>query len=652
MSLFKEVIAPTRTGRALRETEARLRRREQHLKHAQRVANTGSIERDLTTGVSVWSDELYRILGVGRDFPPIFENFLSLVHEEDRAKVAARMRSITDLKPGMQIEADEYRIVRPDGEVRVIQPVWEAVFDDRGNATHLFAALKDVTELRATEKRQREIEQGQFREIAESLLQGIFVYAEEDILYANPAYLQILGYDSFDELRRLKAADTVYPADLPGVRSRVAARMAGQVVSDRAEFRLRRRDGSLVWVDAQARRITWNGRLASLSGISDISARKRAEEALHRSQEHLEQAQRIGGIGSSERDLVTGERIWSEELFRLMGVDRSQVPSDSKIASLVHEEDRARIMESVDRAISGKRQPPTEFRIIRPDGEVRTLYREMDVIRDQTGNPIRLLSIFKDVTELRAVERRQKETEQQLLHLQKLEALGTLAGGVAHELNNTLVPILALTKMTASRLAEGSRERGNLSAVLRASERARDLVQQILAFSRKDEPTKQTFDLEEIVQEALHMLRASIPATIRMEAQIEPVPLLHGDPAQLHQVIVNLVANAAQAVGERTGVVTVELRSVPAAEGEAEQVALSVKDTGCGMDAATLRRIFEPFFTTKPVGEGTGLGLAVVHGIVADHGGRVVVASEPGRGSCVEVFLPASANELAGPSKL
>jgi PAS domain S-box-containing protein len=646
---FKEITAPTRTGRALRETEARLRRSEQHLKHAQRIANTGSVERDLTTGVSVWSDELYRILGVGRDFPAIFENFLSLVHEEDRAKLAARMRSIADLKPGMQVKADEYRIVRPDGEIRVIQPVWEAVFDDRGNATHLFAALKDVTELRAAEKRQTEIEQGQFREIAESLLQGIFVYSGDEILYANPAFLQILGYDSFDELRRVTATDTVYPDDWPGVQRRVAARMAGQVMSDRAEFRLRRRDGSLVWVEAQARRFAWNGRSASLSGVSDISARKRAEDALHRSQEHLEQAQRIGGIGSSERDLVTGERIWSEELCRMIGVEHSLVPSDANVAPLIHEEDRARILEAVDRAISGSREPPTEFRIIRPDGEVRTLYREMDVLRDQRGKPIRLLSIFKDVTELRAAERRQKEMEQQLLHSQKLEALGTLAGGVAHELNNTLVPILALTKITANRLAEGSRERGNLNTVLRASERARDLVQQILAFSRKETPMRQRVDAAALVRSALKLLRASLPSTIQIAEAIDDVAPMSGDPGQLHQVVINLVVNAAQAIGDGMGTIAVTLIGEGGEQraGDAATIPLihlSVSDTGCGMDEATLRRIFEPFFTTKPVGVGTGLGLSMVHGIVADHGGRIAVASERGRGTCVEVFLPASAS--------
>jgi PAS domain S-box-containing protein len=403
-----------------------------------------------------------------------------------------------------------------------------------------------------------------------------------------------------------------------------------------------------LWVDAQARRFTWNGRLASLSGVSDISARKRAEEALHRSQEHLEQAQRIGSIGSSERDLVTGERIWSEELYRLVGVDRSLVPSDANVAPLIHEDDRARIIEAVDGAISGSRQPPTEFRIVRPNGEVRTLYREMDVIRDQAGNPIRLLSIFKDVTELRAAERRQKEMEQQLLHSQKLEALGTLAGGVAHELNNTLVPILALTKITASRLAEGSRERGNLNTVLHASERARDLVQEILAFSRKETPMRQRMDAAALVRAALKLLRASLPSTIQIAEAIDDVPPMSGDPGQLHQVVINLVVNAAQAIGDGMGTIAVTLtseRTCPR-DGDAAMtplIHLSVRDTGRGMDKATLRRIFEPFFTTKPVGEGIGLGLSVVHGIVADHGGRIAVASEPGHATCVEVFLPASA---------
>jgi signal transduction histidine kinase len=186
------------------------------------------------------------------------------------------------------------------------------------------------------------------------------------------------------------------------------------------------------------------------------------------------------------------------------------------------------------------------------------------------------------------------------------------------------------------RLPEGGRERANLETVFRASERARDLVGQILAFSRKQEVRQEIFDLGAVATDALSMLRASIPSSIRLEQTIAATPPLRGDPGQLQQMIVNLVTNAAQAIGVAQGTITVALH----AETDGSQLRLLVSDTGCGMDEATRARIFEPFFTTKAVGQGTGLGLAVVHGIVTSHGGRITVESAPGRGTRVDVVLP------------
>jgi len=249
------------------------------------------------------------------------------------------------------------------------------------------------------------------------------------------------------------------------------------------------------------------------------------------------------------------------------------------------------------------------------------------------------------VTELRTAERRQRE---QLQHSQKLEALGTLAGGVAHDLNNTLVPILALTKIVAKRLPEDSRERKSLGIVVQAGERARDLVKQILAFSRKEAPTRKSFDLGALVGEALTLLRASVPSTISIVENIAAAPPLLGDPGQLHQVVTNLVTNAAHAIADKIGTITVELAAAPGetitevtkrACGTA--IRLSISDTGCGMDEATLARMFEPFFTTKGVGEGTGLGLSMVQGIVGQHGGCVKVTSRKGEGTRFDLYLPA-----------
>lgn len=376
------------------------------------------------------------------------------------------------------------------------------------------------------------------------------------------------------------------------------------------------------------------------------------ERQLSRSQQHLLQAQRVAGTGSLERDFKTGEIECTEGFYRLFGVDETTfVPTTDRLLALVHEDDRERVRAAATGTKQGISPPPMEYRIVRPDGEIRMLRREAEVSLDDRGQPTRLLLAFKDVTELRAGEERQRQLERQLHHAQKLEALGTLAGGIAHDLNNTLVPILSLTKLTAKKLPEGSRERNNLSTILQASERARDLVRQILAFSRNEAPTRGIVDLPTLLRDSLKMLCASIPSTIHFEEKIESVPPVLADSGQLHQIIINLVVNASQAIGDKMGTVAIELVAEPpdpkAAPPTLPFVRLSVRDTGCGMDEAVMERIFEPFFTTKAVGEGTGLGLSVVHGIISEHGGRMTVASKVGEGTRFDVYLPALSEEEA-----
>ncbi|HEX9490153.1 MAG TPA: ATP-binding protein [Stellaceae bacterium] len=256
--------------------------------------------------------------------------------------------------------------------------------------------------------------------------------------------------------------------------------------------------------------------------------------------------------------------------------------------------------------------------------------------RDEFGSMAATLEALR----LGALDAEKAAAERQ--HSQKLEALGTLAGGIAHDLNNTLVPVLSLAKVTARRLAEGSRERTNLETIHTAGTRARDLVKQILAFARRERVEKQPVDLAALTREALRLLRASIPATIRLVEEIDDVPPVLGDPGQLRQVIINVVTNGAQAIDGRIGQISVSLteRGRPDSVTGHKLVRLAIRDTGVGMDEHTLGRIFDPFFTTKPVGEGTGLGLSVVHGIVADHGGRIEVASHPGDGTQFQIYLP------------
>jgi PAS domain S-box-containing protein len=257
------------------------------------------------------------------------------------------------------------------------------------------------------------------------------------------------------------------------------------------------------------------------------------------------------------------------------------------------------------------------------------------------------VALWSDITAIKQAEQERRAIEAQLHHSQRLEALGTLAGGAAHEINNALLPTITLAKLMARKQPEDSRDRRNLELILAGAERSRDLVKQILAFSRKENEarTAQAFDLAIVLGEALRLMRLTVQTSIQIVEAVETVPPISGDPTQLQQVIVNMITNAAQAIGDGNGTITVSLR--PGADGAWARLAIA--DTGCGMDEATAARAFEPFFTTKPVGEGTGLGLSVAHGIITAHGGRIEVVSKPGHGTRFDVMLPVLG---AAPSEL
>jgi PAS domain S-box-containing protein len=254
-----------------------------------------------------------------------------------------------------------------------------------------------------------------------------------------------------------------------------------------------------------------------------------------------------------------------------------------------------------------------------------------------------VVSFYTDMTA-------QKRLEEQLQQAHKMEAIGTLAGGIAHDFNNILAAILGYTELALFDAPSASPLWHNLQEVLRAGTRARDLVQQILTFSRQSGLKRRPVQLHLVVKEALTLLRASLPTTIDIHLRLqEDTGAVLADPTQMHQVLMNLCANAAHAMRDTGG--TLELR-VEATDVEmafaahqpmlhpGPHVRLTVRDTGHGMTPEVMARIFEPFFTTKQVGEGTGMGLAVVHGIVASHGGAITVDSTPGEGTRFDIYLP------------
>ena len=283
------------------------------------------------------------------------------------------------------------------------------------------------------------------------------------------------------------------------------------------------------------------------------------------------------------------------------------------------------------------------------DGMISELEATISPVRDQWRTIINYVAIERDVTH-------QVKLEQHLRHTQKMQALGTLAGGIAHDLNNILMPIIINTELALDDVTKESPSKSYWEQVLDAAYRGKDLVQQIITFSRRSEQDRKPMKIAPLVKEALKLLRASLPVTIEMHHNIKTNSgVIMADSTQMHQVLMNLCSNAAYAMREKGGVLDVSLVDVELDSEMAERYAdlkvgpyikLTVSDTGHGMDRTVMERIFEPFFTTKEAGEGTGMGLALVHGIVKDHDGAITVYSEPGEGSTFTVFLPRIKEDL------
>jgi len=291
-----------------------------------------------------------------------------------------------------------------------------------------------------------------------------------------------------------------------------------------------------------------------------------------------------------------------------------------------------------------------EVEYYRKDGSIVWLENKVKAMRDSSGRIEGIYGVSRDITERKIAEKEKIKLQHQLQHVQKMESIGTLAGGIAHDFNNILGIIVGNAELAMSDIPEWHPARRNLEEILTSSIRARDIVKQILAFSRQSPQEMKPVRISPIIKESLKLLRSSIPTTIAIHQSISSESdTVLANPVQIHQVLINLCINAVHAMEERGGVLEVGLEDVELDSGDAIQyhdlpsgkyVKLTVSDTGKGIEAMLLKRIFDPYFTTKDVGKGSGMGLSVVHGIVKSHGGCVTVNSEPGRGTVFNVLFP------------
>ncbi|MBI1966852.1 MAG: PAS domain S-box protein [Gemmatimonadetes bacterium] len=567
-----------------------------------------------------------------------------VIHPEDLSRVVAELDAYGER--GAARLQQFYRIVRKDGGVRWLDDFTVFARDEHGRVTHYEGYVLDVTHRRHAEEALRAAEE-KYRSMFENAMEGIFQTTPDGrILTANPAVARMLGYES--------------PATLIAQTSDLARQLYADP-SRRAEFRraleergsvtgfttqVYRRDGSLIWVSITARAVVDEAHqpLYYEGTIEDITERQRAEEAAAAQQRFLRQVidlnpnlifvkDRQGQFTLVNQGLAD---LYGAAVERLLGrTDADFNPNPAEVERYLRD----------DRDVMDTGRP--KFIAEEPNTDVRTgITRWFQVIKVPLVSPDgvarHVLGVATEITQ-------RKELESQLRQAQKMEAVGQLAGGVAHDFNNMLTAIIGLSALLLRDRTLAGPHRREVEEIQDAARRAATLTQQLLAFSRRQVLQPTVLDLNVVVAEMEELLRRLVGEHIELATSLATdLGLVRVDRNQLEQAIVNLVVNARDAMSGG-GWLTIETANAELDAAYAEShpgaqpgrhVLLAVTDTGVGMDRETQTRIFEPFFTTKERGKGTGLGLASVYGIVKQSGGWIWVYSEPGRGSTFKIYLP------------
>ncbi len=551
----------------------------------------------------------------------------------------AILKNDRQILKGKKAETFEEFADTPDGR-RLFLSTKAPWFDAKGSVIGLIGISHDITEHKKAEEALRESE-GRFRMLSETSPIGVGVSsADGRLLYTNPAYETMLGYDR-GKLLGKKASDLYLNPD--DRTSWLRAMKEGGAVRNR-EIRLKRKDGIPIWVSINTSDIFYGGQQALMGTIQDITERRQAEK-LRRALAEQEKL-RLGAAVEQASDAVVmvnldGTIRYVNAAFEAINrITRGAAAGTSYFDLLGGEPD---VEAAVREAVAAGRPWHGPLTRIVPDARPVELEVTTSPAKDPSGAVIGGLITEKDVT-------RENALQNQVRQAQKMEALGTLAGGITHDFNNILGTIILNTELALLDLDPANPARQTLPLVLRAANRGKELVKQIITFSRQRTWERKPLEIVPIVREGLKLLRTTLPKDIAIQEALDAESgVVMADPSHVHQVLVNLCQNAALAMKDNGGRLEVKLARAEVDEAMTARhpnlkpglyALLAVSDTGCGMTKEVRERIFEPFFTTRRPGEGSGLGLAVVHGIVRTYDGEITVTSEPGKGSRFNVYFP------------
>jgi two-component system cell cycle sensor histidine kinase/response regulator CckA len=622
--------------------QARLAANEAKLAEAQQIAHLGSWEWEIGPDRITWSDELHRIFGLAPGSGPrTYAALLDKVHADDRARIARVVE--TALAEGRSWSAD-YRIVRPNGELRMIHARGELALDGAGRPSVIHGTCQDVTESRRVEDALRATEQLFRRAFDDAPIGMALLGLDGRWLRLNRSLCQMLGRTEH-ELRKTTLDELSHPEDRNLDAPLVEELLAGRRRSFAIEKRYLRADGTMVNALVHVSLMHGDGErpLYFLSQLVDVSERRRAEAGRRETEERLQAI-----IDNSPAMIIVKDLQHRYLLVNRRWEEFFGVPAERAIGRTSQEvlpDDRRPDHLEIDTQV-GATGVPYESMTVIPDAggeDERTFLMVKFPLRDIEGEVSAVVTIATDITERRRSAEERTELEHRLAQAQRLESVGQLAGGVAHDFNNLLSVILTCVGFAMRELPADHPVRDDVDEIGRAADRASALTRQLLMFSRREVVKPEVIDVGGLARELERLLARTLSERVELRIVVghDLVPVL-ADRARLEQVLVNLAVNARDAMPDG-GTLSIAVDGTPGG------VRIRVVDDGVGMSEEVRERAFEPFFTTKAPGEGTGLGLATVHGIVTDSGGTVELQSSPGRGTTVTILLP-GCPEAASPA--
>ncbi|HEU4989793.1 MAG TPA: PAS domain-containing protein [Gemmatimonadaceae bacterium] len=639
------VVVSFRDVTDARRAESVVREQATLIQNAQRMARMGSWHMDCVTQRLTWSDATCELFGIApAEFQGTFEHFRSFILPEDQQAEDATQARVSPQNPLLETE---YRIRRPNGEIRWMYERGEVEFDASGKQLRRIGVVMDVTAEHEANARLAEANSllriaGRAARVGgwRVILPGRELVWSEQIraLHEVPA-----GYQpSYEENLAFYT-----PESRRIVEPLIASCMADGVPFD-VEIEKRTATGRQIWVRTVGEAVRdADGRIVQIQGaLQDVTERRMAVDHLRESEERFRQlAETITQVFwisdmTKHRILYVSpgyETIWGRPCAELYGHPETWLTA-------IHEDDRAMVESALPLQATGEYD--VTYRIVRPDGTIRWVNDRAFPVLDDDGNPFRIVGTAEDCTDRKAMEA-------QFLRAQRMESIGTLAGGIAHDLNNVLTPILMSIEMLKQEdTPEGRAE--TIATIEASATKGADMVRQVLSFARGVEGQRMDVDPRRLLRDVAKIGNDTFLKSIQVRVSVPgDVPAVLGDPTQLHQVLLNLCVNARDAMPDG-GTITLTARARELTPAQAPKfpdakpgsyVMLEVADTGQGMPPEVAERIFEPFFTTKEPGKGTGLGLSTSLAIVKSHGGFFNVRSAPGAGTTFEVYLPVSGGD-------